>query len=74
LPCPPPGDFSNPGIKPRSPTLQADCLLIKPLGKPILRKGINNREERNGFNEKYQLYSSDWVNNYRLKTTLPYFK
>ena len=24
LPCPPPGDFPNPGIKPRSPTLQAD--------------------------------------------------
>ena len=24
LPCPPPGDLPNPGIKPRSPTLQAD--------------------------------------------------
>ena len=27
LPCPPPGDLTNPGIKPRSPTLQADFLL-----------------------------------------------
>ena len=24
LPCPPPGDLPNPGIKPRPPTLQAD--------------------------------------------------
>ena len=27
LPCPPPGDLPNPGIKPRSPPLQADSLL-----------------------------------------------
>ena len=27
LPCPPPGDLPNPGIKPRSPALQADYLL-----------------------------------------------
>ena len=27
LPCPPPGHLSNPGIKPRSPTLQVDSLL-----------------------------------------------
>ena len=29
-----PGDLPNPGIKPRSPTLQADSLPSKPLGKP----------------------------------------
>ena len=34
LPCPPPGDLSNPGIKPRSPTLQVDSLLSEPRGKP----------------------------------------
>ena len=34
LPCPPPRDFPNPGIKPRSPTLQADSLLSEPPGKP----------------------------------------
>ena len=28
LPCPPPGDLPDPGIKPRSSTLQADSLLI----------------------------------------------
>ena len=29
LPFPSPGDLSNPGIEPRSPTLQADSLPIK---------------------------------------------
>ena len=34
LPCPSPGDLSNPGIKPRSPALQADSLPGEPQGKP----------------------------------------
>ena len=34
LPCPPPGDLPNPGIKPRSPTLQVDSLPSEPPGKP----------------------------------------
>ena len=34
LPCFPPGDLPNPGIKPRSPALQADSLLSEPPGKP----------------------------------------
>ena len=29
-----PGDFSNPGIEPRSPTLLADSLPAEPQGKP----------------------------------------
>ena len=33
-PFPSPGDVRNPGIKPRSPTLQADSLLSEPSGKP----------------------------------------
>ena len=36
LPCPPPGDLPNPGIVPRSPTLQADSLPSEPPGKPLL--------------------------------------
>ena len=32
LPCPPPGDLPNPGIKPRSPALQADSLSSEPPG------------------------------------------
>ena len=31
---PSPGDFPIPGIKPRSPTLQADSLPAEPQGKP----------------------------------------
>ena len=35
LPCPPPGDFLNPGIEPRSPALQADSLPSEPPVKPM---------------------------------------
>ena len=41
LPCPPPGDFPNPGIKSRSPALQGDSLPSEPPGKPYLG-GLNN--------------------------------
>ena len=34
LPFPSPGDLPDPGIEPRSPTLQADALLSEPAGKP----------------------------------------
>jgi len=34
VPCPPPGDLSNPGIKPVSPALQADSLLLSHEGSP----------------------------------------
>ena len=37
MPCPPPGDFSHPGIKPTfpvTPAVQVDSLPAKPLGKP----------------------------------------
>ena len=33
LPCPPPGDLSNPRVKPRSPALQVDSLPSEPPGK-----------------------------------------
>ena len=36
LPCPPPRDLPDPGIKPTSPALQEDSLLTEPLGKPHL--------------------------------------
>ena len=35
LPLPSPGDLPNPGIEPRSPTLEADALTSEPPGKPI---------------------------------------
>ena len=34
LPFPSPGDLSNPGTEPRSPTLEADSLPSEPAGKP----------------------------------------
>ena len=36
LPFPSPGDLPDPGIEPRSPTLQADALTSAPPGKPFL--------------------------------------
>ena len=36
LPFPSPGDLPNPGIEPRSPTLQADALTSATLGKPLV--------------------------------------
>ena len=35
---PSPGDFLNPGFKPRSPALQADSLPSEPPGKPIMEE------------------------------------
>ena len=51
LPFPSPGDLSNPGIEPRSPTLQADALPSEPPGKPRwelkqLNEGEKNVEEK----------------------------
>ena len=47
LPCPPPGDLPNPGIKPGFPTLWAESLSSKPLGNiiagaKIMYKILNN--------------------------------
>ena len=39
LPFPSPGDLSDPGIEPRSPTLQADSLLTEPPGKTRYNSG-----------------------------------
>ena len=39
LPCPPPWDLPNPGIKPMSPPLQGDSLLSEPPGKPLFSIG-----------------------------------
>ena len=36
LPFPSPGNLPDPGIKPRSPSLQADAWLSEPLGKPYV--------------------------------------
>ena len=53
---PPPGNLPNPGIKPRSPALQADSLLSEPPGQPkytVLqlkkKKNIIKREREDGM-------------------------
>ena len=38
VPLPSPGDLPDPGIEPRSPTLQADALTSAPPGKPFKYK------------------------------------
>ena len=45
LPCPPPGDLPDPGIKPRSPELQADSLLSEPAGKPETSVTLYNKTD-----------------------------
>ena len=50
LPCPPPGDLPDPGIKLGSPALQADSLPPEPPGKS---KGC--KAEGKGSGEKTQL-------------------
>ena len=43
VPFPSEGDLPNPGIKPRSPALQADSLPSEPPGKPLV--GCQNKPE-----------------------------
>ena len=45
LPFPSPGDLPDPGIKPRSPTLQADALTSAPPGEWIKYLGYNHKME-----------------------------
>ena len=45
LPFPSPGDLLYPGIKPRSPTLQAGALTSEPPGKPSRPYGTVTKTE-----------------------------
>ena len=56
LPCPPPGDLPDPGIKPTSPALQADSLPSEPSGKPW--RGIGGIEESINVNNLILLMDS----------------
>ena len=44
LPFPSPGDLPDPGIKPGSPTLQADALPSKPPGKPQMNLSMKQKQ------------------------------
>ena len=44
LPFPSPGDLPDPGIEPRSPTLQADALTYEPPGKPSRNEVVSKNQ------------------------------
>ena len=47
LPCPPPGDIPNPGIKPGSPvspSLVDQFFITKPPGKPLQNRPSDNKQ------------------------------
>ena len=41
-----PGDIPDPGIKPRSPALQADPLPVEPPGKPVTKYDPLNKDQK----------------------------
>ena len=56
LPFPSPGDLPDPGIEPRSPTMQADALTSAPPGKPLNKRIQSLRKspiETQNFRSKY---------------------
>ena len=53
---PSPGDLPNPGIEPRSPTLQADSLPAEPQGKPK-NSGVSSLPLLQGI---FQIQESNW--------------
>ena len=64
LPLPSPGDLPDPGIKPRSLTLQVDSLPTEPPGKPkntgvgslsLLQQIFPTQESNQGLRILYQL-------------------
>ena len=63
---PSPGDLPNPGVKPGSPTLQADASSSEPPGKPINSYYIS-------FKKKMALYSSSRVWNEETSSSLSTF-
>ena len=69
LPCPPPGDLPNPGIKPRSPALQVDSIPSEPPGKPrntivgslSLLQGIFSSQESTGVSFIAGRFFTSWA-------------
>ena len=63
LPCPPPGDLPNPGIKLRSPASQADSFLSEPPGKPYNSKS----EVKVKLFSRVELFVTPWTVAYHVK-------
>ena len=49
LPFPSPGYLPDPGIKPRSPALEADALTSEPPGKPLEAKIDNKKKKKSNL-------------------------
>ena len=54
LPFPSPGDLPNPGIEPKSPTLQADTLPSEPLGTLRIYSSYKNAHHKIIYNDKFK--------------------
>ena len=48
MPFPSPGDLPDPGIKPRSPTLEADALTSEPPAEELYKKDHHDPDNHNG--------------------------
>ena len=60
LPFPFPGDLPDPGIKPRSPTLQVDSLPSEPPGKPRVGGGPEQAPCRMGQGSLSLAFGTSW--------------
>ena len=65
LPCPPPEDLPDPGIKPKSPALAGRFFTIEPPGKPLVEVDNNQIET---LIENNQCYTS-WEMNQNIQIT-----
>ena len=60
LPFPSPEDLPDPGIKPRSPALQADSLPSEPPGKPVLQQRTSTNISTSFINPYLSKYLFDF--------------
>ena len=60
-PFPSPGDLPDPGIEPKSPTLQADALTSEPPGKPDIKKRWQEYTEELYKKDLHDPYNHDGV-------------
>ena len=70
VPCPSPGDLPDPGIKPRSPALEADCLPSEPPGTQP-STDLNFLTENPQWVEFPEVKPQDMEGGYRIPSSLP---
>ena len=75
LPFPSPGKLPDPGIKPRSPALQGDCLPTEPLGKLTREDGSDGCTKNISVPNASELYIENGQNDtFCVKYNLSPFK